>query len=260
MASTQEYLPIKSIHDNVVVTTDGNIVVVLETSAVNFGLLSDKEQLAIIYSFAGLLNSLSFAIQIVVRSKRLNIQSYLNQLDTAQMKQTNPLLKTLISHYQDFIKVTTLENEVLDKQFFIAVPVSFLEVGVSKNIEGNFKKAMTILIPRRDHLIRQLARIGLKAKQLNSEDLVKLFYDIYNEGEEEVSQDVPTPEVLQPPPASLNRSEPQAPPASANTAFVSPQTSPVSFQSPSSQPPLVVNQRRSSPLVVEELPEDYGTT
>lgn len=181
MNTTQEHLPIESIHDDIVILKDGSMAAVIQTSAVNFGLLSENEQLAIISAFAGLLNSLSFMIQVVIRSKRMDITAYLKLLDEAQEQQKNPLLAQMIIRYKYFIETMIRENEVLDKKFYIVVPVSYLELGIVKDNKNNFQKALTILMPRRDHIIRQLARIGLKADQLNTKELVMLFYDIYNE-------------------------------------------------------------------------------
>jgi len=50
----------------------------------NFELLSQEEQDAKIYAYSSLLNSLSFPIQVIVRSKRLDITAYLRQLDTQE--------------------------------------------------------------------------------------------------------------------------------------------------------------------------------
>src|SRR5579872_6145401 len=99
MASSQDFVPIADIKEDTLLLKDGSMAIVLETSAVNFGLLSENEQLAIISSFAGMLNSLSFAIQIVIRSKRLDISHYLNSLNDAKLKQKNPLLSQMIDHY-----------------------------------------------------------------------------------------------------------------------------------------------------------------
>jgi hypothetical protein len=185
VGSTQEHLPIQAIHDDIVVLKDGSAAMILKTSAVNFDLLSGGEQLAIISSFAGMLNSLSFAIQIVVRSKRLDVTDYLQHLTEVEKKQTNTLLKEMMKRYRTFVETLTQQNEVLDKQFYVVIPVSFLEIGIAGNVEKNMQKAMTLLIPRRDHIIKQLARIGLKATQLDSQKLVALFYDIYNESYQE---------------------------------------------------------------------------
>jgi hypothetical protein len=182
MNKTQEFIPIESIDADLVFLKDGSITAVIQTSAVNFGLLSEVEQVAIIDSFAGLLNSLSFAIQIVIRSERLDVSSYLTTLDKALKFQTNPLLARMISRYRAFVESMIKENDVLDKKFYIAVNISSLEMGlVSKSHQDKISKALTVLYPRVDHLIRQLARIGLKARRLSTAELVKLYYDIYND-------------------------------------------------------------------------------
>lgn len=254
-ASTQEHIPIKDIQQNVVLLKSGSAAIVLETSAVNFGLLSENEQLAIISSFAGLLNSLSFMIQIVVRSKRLNITSYLLKLEAAKKRQSNPLMTQMIENYTAFIKNTIQENEVLDKQFFIVVPVSYLELGLGKNPVENFKKALTLLLPRRDHLFRQLSRLGLKATQLNNERLTKLFYDIYNE-EDRSTEQLPirvTPQIQPQIPTQAATYQPQptkAPPTQTPIAPI--------IDRPQTPTPQII-QRANRPFVVEELADDYGT-
>lgn len=264
MASTQEHLPISDIKDDLLYLKDGSLAVVLQTSAVNFGLLSENEQLAIISSFAGMLNSLSFMIQIVIRSKKLDISTYLTSLDAAQHKQINPLLYSMISRYKRFIQSTIAENEVLDKQFFIVIPVSYLEVGLTKSADS--KKALTLLIPRRDHIIRQLGRIGLKATQLSTEALIKLFYDIYNEEDQTQSEQIELKRSEQAQNPILQQKINPAPPTQIPTAGyiasqpIQPQT-PLPNPAQSSQTrvqPVQFTPRRRSPYVVEELPEDYG--
>src|SRR5258708_26564968 len=104
MSTTQEDLPIKEIQNNLIVLKTGDFALVLKTSAVNFSLLSEQEQVAIIGSFAGMLNSLSFPIQILILSKRLDISSYLLMLTQAQQKQANPLLSEMIGGYHNFVE------------------------------------------------------------------------------------------------------------------------------------------------------------
>lgn len=181
VGSTQDHLPFREIRDNVIILKDGSIVAVIQTSAVNFDLLSEVEQLAIISSFAGLLNSLTFSIQIVIRSKRLDISQYVNSIKELEKNQSNELLKKMTESYRVFVENLIHDNEVLDKQFYVVVMVSYLELGIISNIDKNFKKALSILGPRVDHIIKQLARIGLKANQMESEKLIHLFYDIYNQ-------------------------------------------------------------------------------
>ena len=85
-ASTQEYLPIEDIKNNLVVLKDGSCALVLSVSSVNFDLLSEREQEAIIYAYGALLNSLTFSIQIMIRSQRKDISSYLEILEKQEIK------------------------------------------------------------------------------------------------------------------------------------------------------------------------------
>lgn len=185
MPNTKDFVPVSQIKNDLVVLSDGSMAVVIQTSAVNFDLLSENEQLAIIGSFAALLNSLSFSIQIVIRSKKLDISHYLDTLKIAEKKQTSPLLQMMMQRYRAFVEAIIRDNEVLDKQFYVVLAVSPIELGVvsSMDAEKNFPKALNILGPRRDHIIKQLSRIGLKSIQLDDERLIKLFYDIYNDAD-----------------------------------------------------------------------------
>lgn len=247
MNTTQDHIPIEEIKDKIVLLKDGGAVVILQTSAVNFGLLSQEEQMATIFSFAQMLNSLSFAIQIVIRSKRLDISSYLHLLDVAIKSQTNPLLAQNMLHYRQFVQSLIKENEVLDKKFYIVVPYSYLEMGIRRGaVSDRLTKAKTALEPRSEQIIRQLNRVGLKTNRLDTKDLVELFFDIYNP-----SQDSVVLPVLQS--VSLNQNPSQSQPIQQITPLVTPpsQPAPVPPRQPQIQPqPQSV---RNHPFVVEEL-------
>lgn len=191
--STQEHLEIEDIRDNLILLKDGSCALVIQTSAVNFGLLSAAEQEAIIYAYAGLLNSLTFAVQIVIRSKRKDISSYVAKLEVAEQKQDNPLLKNQIAIYRDFIIKTVKDNNVLDKKFYIIIPFSSLELGVGSSAKSLFKqrelpmakelileKAKVSLAPKAEHLYRLMGSLGLKGRQMTTPELIELFFDAYN--------------------------------------------------------------------------------
>jgi len=200
-SSTQDALPIEDIRDDLVILKDGSAALILQVNAINFSLLSEKEQDAIIYAYAGLLNSLNFSIQIVIRSQKKDITSYLTLLEQAKNKQDNPLLNNLINQYQSFIQETVTRSEILDKKFYLIIPFSSLELGAGQvassifdqfnplgkkmakkklNIDLVLEKAKTSLEPKSDHLIRLLGRIGLVAQKLTTNELIRLFFRIYN--------------------------------------------------------------------------------
>ena len=147
MANTKDFIPVSEVKENAVILQDGSVIMVIQTSAVNFDLLSEPEQLAIIGSFAGLLNSLSFSIQILIRSKKLDISHYLGTLREAEKKQHNPLLQLMMQHYRAFVAAIIRDNEVLDKQFFVILAVSPIELGAMKSSDAakDLGKALTIL-------------------------------------------------------------------------------------------------------------------
>ena len=175
--TTQDFIEIEDIREDMLVLVDGSVSLIIKVSAVNFGLLSEPEQESIIYAYAGFLNSLNFAIQIVVHSQKKDISSYVALLDEEKRKQTNSLLAAQIEGYRNFILQTVKDNNVLHKKFYIVIPFS----STIKSIETIMEKAKIALIPKRDHVLRQLGRLGLKAKQLTTSELIELFYEIYNQ-------------------------------------------------------------------------------
>jgi hypothetical protein len=195
-SSTQLFTEIETIDHDIIMYTDGSCSMVVSATAVNFGLLSEKEQDAIIYSYAGLLNSLSFPIEILIRTQHKDVTAYLRTLEDREKIQKNPKLAAAMHTYRLFVAATVKEKDVLDKKFYIIVPFSYLELGVSANVlfGGSkkrglpyprpyiFERALNVLTPKGDQIIRLLNRIGLQAKQLTNGQLIRLFYEIYNQG------------------------------------------------------------------------------
>ncbi|HWA52299.1 MAG TPA: hypothetical protein VG895_04550 [Patescibacteria group bacterium] len=193
ISTTQDELPIADITDDLVLFKDGGAALVMETTSLNFGLLSEKEQQAVVYSYAALLNSLSFSIQILVRSQRKDISNYLTYLAEAANKISNPKLQVVMNSYRTFIAEIVKKKNVLGKRFFIVVPFSPLELGAKQSFSTVtkrgplpfpksyiLKKAQVALYPKRDHLTRQAGRLSIKLTQLNTNQLIELFYEFYN--------------------------------------------------------------------------------
>ncbi|MEK7091100.1 MAG: DUF87 domain-containing protein [Patescibacteria group bacterium] len=205
-STTQDHLDVQDIVQDLVVLKDGSACLVLQVSALNFGLLSETEQDATIYAYAQLLNSLTFSIQIVVSSKQKDISDYLTLLDLQLGKTANPLLHDQLAKYRDFIKTVVRQGNVLDKKFYVAIPFSSLELGISSSFSVLIKKkalpkpqveilerAALALSPKRDHLVRLLARIGLRARQLTSPELIQFFFNSYHRSQIETkATSVPT--------------------------------------------------------------------
>ena len=197
-ASTQEHLEIKSIADDLVITRSGTVALVIQTNAINFHLLAEHEQDAKIYAFTGLLNSLNFHIQILIRTQRIDISSYLEYLKQQKNSNMSEGLQKMLDIYIKFVQNLIVENNVLDKNFFIVVPynpaVSLPSTGILKKKKNEkaqeeqmamkeeqlLEKAKIFLYPKRDHILKQLNHMGLSGHQLTNQDLITEFYATYN--------------------------------------------------------------------------------
>lgn len=179
-ATTQKFIEIQDIIDNVVLLSKGNACLVIEVQATNFSLLSQEEQNVKVLAYSSLLNSLQFPIQVFIRSKKIDISSYLRQLDDEVAKSQNQLLKNQIKLYKDFVAELIKINTVLDKKFYIVIPYSSLEGGSAKSK----------LSSKAESLHAQLRRMSLPARTLSREELVKLFHEIYNGDYEQINETV----------------------------------------------------------------------
>lgn len=189
-ASTQEHLDIEDIGEDLVILKSGWVALVMSVTSLNFDLLSEAEQDATIYAYGAFLNSLTFPLQVLVRSKKADITSYFASLAEAERTQANPDLKRQIQKYEDFIRSIVHQKTILDKKFYLIITFSPLELGLggigkrkiseSKNKLQLLTHAKASLYPKRDHIVKQMARLGLTARQLATKDLIELFYDIYN--------------------------------------------------------------------------------
>lgn len=198
MTSTQMFTEIQDIVDEVVLLTNGHGCGVIEVEASNFSLLSEQEQMARIAAYANLLNSLSFPIQILIRNKQVDVSSYINQLNDILSSTTtvyknlpqekNRLLLNYIKKYRDFVQTLVKINIVLDKSFYVVLPYSPFEQGLGaaipkkQDMNSSVAAAKAAIRAKANALQGQLERLGLRSTLLMKEALIRLFYDMYNEG------------------------------------------------------------------------------
>lgn len=198
-SSSQLYMKIAEIRDDTVVLKNGGIRGILKVSSINFNLKSDDEQNAIIYSYQGFINSLEFPIQVVVRSKKLDIDNYIDQLNEIGEKQTNDLLQRQTYEYIDYIQRLIEYADIMEKEFFVIIPFdpyrsvkpnimqrffqnlspkdTFSEFSKRSKEFTNLKKNLT----QRMNVVKAgLQNTGLQVEQLRTKELIELFYEIYN--------------------------------------------------------------------------------
>ena len=194
--STQQYLNIAEIKDDTVVMKDGTLRAVLLVSSINFALKSEDEQNAVIDSYVRFLNNLSFTLQIVIQSRELDINNYLEYLKGKEKEQMNKLLKVQTADYIEYIKELTSLGKIMNKRFYVIVPYDPLTdkhknfmslVGealkpatVIKLKEKTFKNYQEMLDRRIDSVVGGLESLGVAVVRLDTQSLIELYYKTYN--------------------------------------------------------------------------------
>lgn len=197
-APAQQFLSIDAIREDTLLLKGGALRVVLMCSSFNFALKSTDEQDAIIFQYQNFLNALDFPIQFVVHSRRLNIEPYLASLADRQKEEQSDLLKIQIGEYIEFIKTFVDATNIMSKSFFVIVPFTptvleqqgvvsriFAALGMGKKDDATadarvFEERRHQLWQRVDTVIEGLQRFGIRSAPLNTEELIELFYGLYN--------------------------------------------------------------------------------
>ena len=194
--STQQYLDIAEIKENTIVMKDGTLRAVLLVSSINFALKSEDEQNAVIESYVRFLNNLSFTLQIVIQSRELDIDNYIQYLNDKEKEQTNKLLKVQTADYIEYIKELTSLGKIMNKRFYIVVPYDPLtdsHKGFFSSISEALRPATIIKLKEKTFLEYQemlerriesvqggLESMGVAVARLDTQSLIELYYKTYN--------------------------------------------------------------------------------
>lgn len=194
--ATQRYLDIAEVRDDMVVLNDGTVRGVLLVSSINFALKSSDEQEAIVQSYMTFLNGLEYPIQIVIQSRRMNIDGYMQSLADQQRKTENELLRAQINDYRSFVSELVDLGEIMQKRFYVVVPYD----PITNKRKGFFNRLSEALSPalasklnakqvaerkqqlerRMDLIAGQLLSMSLQAAKLDTQGLIELYYNCYN--------------------------------------------------------------------------------
>ncbi|HVT00698.1 MAG TPA: hypothetical protein VHE53_00515 [Patescibacteria group bacterium] len=187
-STTQDFTEVVDISEDMVFFKGGNTCMVAEISSVNFFLLSSDEQNARLYGYMSLLNSLASYIQVLIVSRRIDMGNYLKLLDEKISAVKNPKIAEQLGLYRDFIKDLIKGEGLLDKKAYIVIPFSQLELGPVAAAGGQKGQALTIndriksgLITKRNNVLSQVERMGLTTRPLSTDELIKLFYEVFNQ-------------------------------------------------------------------------------
>lgn len=200
--ATQDFVPIKEVRNGIVILKDGSMRGLLMASSINLALKSQDEQSAIIGQFQNFLNSLEFSVQFFIESRDLDIRPYLAILEERYAAELDDLMKIQIREYISFIKDFTARSNIMSKNFFIVVPYDPSLLGRGKGVGGvlsalvpsntassnvltdeQFEEYRTQLEQRISVVEQGLVRTGVRVAPLGTEELIELFYKLFNPGE-----------------------------------------------------------------------------
>ncbi len=200
---TQSFVPIQEVRDGIIILKDGSMRAILMASSINFALKSEDEQKSVIFQFQNFLNSLNFDIQIFVQSRNLDIRPYVSLLQERLKLQTDDLMKIQVREYIEFVRSFTEQANIMTKRFFIVVPYTPLSANITKAKSSffSFKKedtkvaiqndafaeSRTQIAQRIDVILSGITRTGVRAVQLGTEEVIEVFYQLFNPGEAEKS-------------------------------------------------------------------------
>ncbi len=194
--STREQLDIAEVREDTVIMKDGTLRAVLLVSSINFALKSEDEQNAIISAYISFLNYLEFPLQIVIQSRRLDIDGYLDRLKKIGKEQTNELLKIQINEYYQYVSELVEIGDIMSKRFYVIVPYNPLSdkqeswfkkflglFSAAKEVklkQDDFLKRRHALFQRVEGVVSSLSSMSIKSVVLDTQSLIELYYNTYN--------------------------------------------------------------------------------
>lgn len=210
-ASTEKFIDIETIKDDCVILKGGALRAILMVSGVNFDLLSETEQEIILNAYQGLLNGLDFSLQVLIHSRKINLDNYLRSVKERENQEKNELLRLQIQEYHDFISDLVKSTNIMTKRFYIVVPYSPSAISLKEsqnpltqifqklpfgkkkitpkeeeiNKEQDFANNKIQLYHRVSAVIAALKPMGINAIRLKTPELIELFYNFYNPEKQE---------------------------------------------------------------------------
>jgi hypothetical protein len=197
--ATQEFVPIKEVRDGIIVLKDEGLRAIVLANSINLSLKSNDEQQATILQFQNFLNTLDFPVQISIQSRRLDIRPYLLLLEERLKVQSEPLLKLQTREYIEFVRSFTEAVSIMTKSFFVVVPYTHTVLKSDSGIFGglfskkskeekeslkqvDFEEKRSQLEERVSVIQQGLGRCGINSAQLGTEEVVEVFYKVFNPG------------------------------------------------------------------------------
>jgi len=177
--SSRSQIAIKGVRDGILILPNNQYRAVLQVSALNFELKSEEEQDAIIDTYESFLNSVGTSLQILIRTREIDMDKYLEDLTERLDGEAEPVYRDQLKNYDEFIRSLITSNKILTRHFYLIVPY----VAGKKT---DFELVQEQLNLKLDIVAKGMTRIGMRTRELSSLEILDLFYSFYSPAQAKV--------------------------------------------------------------------------
>ena len=200
IGTVQDLLPLEDVRRHCLVLRGGKVRALLEARPVNFTLRPPEEQEAMVAGFRAFLHSLTFPIQVVVRSVPAAVDDYLAQVRSAASSLPSAELQRLAMEHEAFVRRLSQERTILERRIYVVVGAEAAapEVGAAASLATllpwtgrkereeamghSLEAAIRLLETRVDQALTGLLSIGVPCRRLSGEEALRVLHDFLGSG------------------------------------------------------------------------------
>lgn len=171
--SSRNQIAIKGVRDGILMLPNNEYRAILQVSSLNFELRSEEEQDAIMDTYESFLNSVGSSLQILIRTREIDMDKYLEDLKIRLDDEPEQIYRDQLQNYNEFIRTLIQSNKILTRHFYIVVPYH-------ASNKADFELVQEQLNLKLDIVAKGMMRIGMHTKELSSLDTLDLFYSFYS--------------------------------------------------------------------------------
>jgi hypothetical protein len=171
--SSRGQIAIKGVRDNILLLPNDQYRAVLHVSSLNFELKSEEEQDAIIDTYESFLNSVGSNLQVLIRTREIDMDKYLEELTQRLDGESESIYRKQLKNYDEFIRSLITTNKILTRHFYVVIPYT-------AGHKADFELIKEQLNLKVDIVAKGMTRLGMHTRQLSSLEILDLFYSFYN--------------------------------------------------------------------------------
>lgn len=175
--SVQEYIPVKTIEDGIVITTDGRYVAIMEFTPIDFRRKSRGEQESICKGFARLFRNGPVKMEIKIMTDRYSPSAFLKNIRARNAREQDEERIRSIEDYENQIYLQA-ENASIVKRFFIII--EYEAVDGKKSYDRN--EVIEIMKDQKERIAHQLKASGNMMVSMGSDNMTvgEILYYMFN--------------------------------------------------------------------------------